>query len=999
MTTLTLNEIRIRAAAFAKDFCDASRENAESQIFWHEFFQVFGLPKRRVISFEHNVKKLGNKAGRIDAFWPGTLLVEQKSRGKDLDAAFTQGNDYFQGLTNDELPRYVIVSDFARIRLVDAEGQQPVVEFDLKDLPQHIERFGFIAGYEPRQQREDVPLNQRAVDTLGELHDLLKADGFTGHRLEVLLVRLLFCLFADDTGIFTPKGAFEDLVTLSKPDGSTLGADLSRLFGVLNTKVADRQKSLDERFDAFPYVNGRLYADKQDIPEFSSAMRSKLLACCGIAWGAISPAVFGAMFQKIISLEPGDRRRQMGAHYTSESNILKLIGPLFLDELHAEFEKVKRHKNQLFEFQKKLRNLVFLDPACGCGNFLVITYRELRRLELKVLKAAQAFGSVTREVFEQTGVNVDQFYGIEVEDFPAQIAQVAMWLVDHQMNLEAGQFFGDWIKRIPLDKSAEIRHGNALRIEWADFCPPGKLNYILGNPPFIGYSYQTASQKEDLAFVTKGIQGVGVLDYVCGWYLKAAQYVSGSQLGEASRDRKEFADVAFAASKPKSRKKPVEPAMDDLFISFDKQEAANRRQVRCAFVSTNSITQGEQVGVLWGEMLRMGMNIDFAHRTFQWSNDAPGKAAVHCVIVGFGAASQRGKQLWSYADVKADAQGARVAQINPYLVDAPIALIQKRRGPICAVPEMIKGSQPTDGGNLLLSDDEKTELLTKEPAAAPWVRPFLGAEEFLHGIKRWCLWLKDCPPAELAKLKLVKERVQKVREMRSASPKIPTQKLAATPTLFGEDRQSETGYLLVPSVSSERRAYVPIGFLTGTVASNLVFAVPNAQLFHFAILTSAMHMAWMRYVCGRLESRYRYSNTIVYNNFPWPNSVNLLPKIPLNQAADQSGYAQAATKNIANSKSQEASLKLIAKIEAAAQAVLDARAVHQTGLPAGVAPSTLAQLYDPTTMPANLAKAHAALDKAVDTAYKADGGAVSYANDGERVAFLFKRYAALTSLV
>ena len=422
MATLTLNEIRIRAAAFAKDFSDASRENAESQVFWHEFFQVFGLPKRRVISFEHNVKKLGNKDGRIDAFWPGTLLVEQKSRGKDLDAAFTQGNDYFHGLTNDELPRYVIVSDFARIRLVDVEGELPLLEFALKDLPKHIERFGFIAGYEPRQQREDVPLNQRAVDTLGELHDLLKADGFTGHRLEVLLVRLLFCLFADDTGIFTPKGAFEDLVTLSKPDGSTLGADLSRLFGVLNTKTEDRQKSLDERFDAFPYVNGRLYADKQDIPEFSSAMRAKLLACCGIAWGAISPAVFGAMFQKIISLEPGDRRRQMGAHYTSEANILKLIKPLFLDELEAEFEKVKRNKNQLFEFQKKLRHLVFLDPACGCGNFLVITYRELRRLELRVLQAAQSFGSVTREVFEKTGVNVDQFYGIEVEDFPAQIA-------------------------------------------------------------------------------------------------------------------------------------------------------------------------------------------------------------------------------------------------------------------------------------------------------------------------------------------------------------------------------------------------------------------------------------------------------------------------------------------------------------------------------------------------------------------------------------------------
>ncbi len=995
MTTLTLNEIRSRAAAFAKDFADATRENAESQIFWHEFFQVFGLPKRRVVSFEHNVQKLGNKAGRIDAFWPGTLLVEQKSRGKDLDAAFTQGNNYFHGLTHDELPRYVIVSDFARIRLVDVEGEQPTLEFDLKDLPRHIERFGFIAGYEPRQQREDVPLNQRAVDTLGELHDLLKADGFTGHRLEVLLVRLLFCLFADDTGIFTPKGAFEDLVSLSHPDGSNLGAELSRLFGVLNTKTQDRQKSLDERFDAFPYVNGRLYADKHDIPEFSSAMRAKLLACCGIAWGAISPAVFGAMFQKIISLEPGDRRRQMGAHYTSEANILKLIKPLFLNELEAEFEKVKRHKNQLFEFQKKLRHLVFLDPACGCGNFLVITYRELRRLELRVLQAAQSFGSITREVFEQTGVNVDQFYGIEVEDFPAQIAQVAMWLVDHQMNLEAGQFFGDWIKRIPLDKSAEIRHGNALRIEWADFCPPGKLNYILGNPPFIGKQNQTVNQKEDMEFVTKGMKSAGLLDYVSGWYLKAAQYVSGSQLGEVSRDRKQFFDVKFAASKALTRKKTVEAAMDDLFISFDKQDAANRQKVRCAFVSTNSITQGEQVGVLWGELLRMGMHIQFAHRTFQWTNDAPGKAAVHCIIVGFGAHNALAKKIWHYDDIKGDPESTLASNINPYLVDALDVVLPSRRESIQSVPPIVFGSMPNDGGHLLLNDDEKAALLIDEPAAMPWIKPFLGAEEFINGIPRWCLWLKDCPPATLGKLPLVKKRVELVKAHRAASTREATQKLAKTPQLFGEIRQPESQYLLIPRVSSERRDYVPIGFLQDVVASDAALVIPNAQLFHFAILCSHMHMAWMRYVCGRLKSDFRYSNTIVYNNFPWPNLVNLVPKQGANTALAQSIRSQAAPISIANNKSVAGNTQLITRIEAAAQAVLSARAVHQQP---GAA-STLAQLYDPLLMPANLAKAHAALDKAVDAAYKQDGGSSSYANDGERVAFLFKRYAALTSLI
>ncbi len=1000
MTTLTLNEIRIRAAAFVKDFDDASRENAESQIFWHEFFQVFGLPKRRVVSFEKNVQKLGKKAGRIDVFWPGTLLIEQKSRGKDLDAAFIQGNDYFAGLSNDELPRYVIVSDFARIRLVDVESEHPTLEFDLKDLPKHIERFGFIAGYETRKQREDVPLNQRAVDTLGELHDLLRANGFAGHQLEVLLVRLLFCLFADDTGIFTPKGAFEDLVSLSKPDGSNLGPELSRLFGVLNTQPNHRQKSLDEKFNAFPYVNGRLYADKQDIPEFSSDMRTKLLACCGIAWGAISPAVFGAMFQKIISLEPGDRRRQMGAHYTSESNILKLIRPLFLDELEAEFEKVKRHKNQLFEFQKKLRHLVFLDPACGCGNFLVITYRELRRLELRVLKAAQAFGSVTREVFELTGVNVDQFYGIEVEDFPAQIAQVAMWLVDHQMNLEAGQFFGDWIKRIPLDKSAEIRHANALRVEWSDFCPPGKLNYILGNPPFIGKKNQSTSQKEDMKFVTKGMKSAGLLDYVSGWYLKAAQYITGSQIGKVSRDRKQFDDVAFAATQVKTQKKPVNAAMDDMFISFDKQDTADRKRVRCAFVSTNSITQGEQVGALWGELLRMGLHIQFAHRTFQWTNDAPGKAAVHCIIVGFGINNSFVKTIWNYDDIQGEAVPSIVHNINPYLVDADDILLPARRTTLCAVPAPSYGSFALDDGNLTISELDRNEILTENPEAERFLKPFLGGRELLHDEKRWCLWLEGITPSESKKIASIHRRVDAVKKWRKLSSRPNTQKLAKTPAIFAEIRQPKSNYLALPTTSSETRTYLPIAFLSADViASNQLYVVPNATVFHFAVLCSHMHMAWMRYVCGRLKSDFRYSNTIVYNNFPWPNIASSLPKTPLNVPKAQLKRAQVAPKNLAISKVDAMTAKLIAKVEAAAHAVLDARAVHQTGLPLGTAPATLAQLYDPTTMPPNLAKAHAALDKVVDAAYKEDGGAASYANDGDRVAFLFKRYVALTSLI
>ena len=676
----------------------------------------------------------------------------------------------------------------------------------------------------------------------------------------------------------------------------------------------------------------------------------------------------------------------MGAHYTSEANILKLIRPLFLDELEAEFETVKRNKRMLFEFQKKLCSLAFLDPACGCGNFLVITYRELRRLELRVLQAREAFGSVTREVFEQTGVNVDQFYGIEVEDFPAQIARVAMWLVDHQMNLEAGQFFGDWIKRIPLDKSAEIRRGNALRIMWADFCPPGRLNYILGNPPFIGKQNQSVSQKEDLEFVTKGIKSAGLLDYVGGWYLKAAQYMSNSQIGEVSRDRKQFADVKFAAAK--TSKKLVDTATDDLFISFDKQDAANRAKVRCAFVSTNSISQVEQVGVLWGELLRMGMHIQFAHRTFQRTNDAPGKAAVHCIIVGFGLNNLVRKQIWHYDDIRGVALPVNAVNINAYLVDALDVALPSRRNPIAHVPPIVFGSMPNDGGHLLMNDAEKDQLLALERAAKTWVKPFLGAEEFLNGIPRWCLWLKDCPPAVLDKLPQVKKRVQLVKAHRSASSREATQKLAKTPQLFSEVRQSGGSYILVPRHPSERRDYRPIGYLNGeSIAGDSNLIIPNAQLFHFVILCSHMHMAWIRYVCGRLKSDFRYSNTIVYNNFPRPSAVNLLPNRPfphMNKALE-------ATKIIAEVKAA----KLIFRIEAAAQAVLDARAVHQ--LPGTSA--TLAQLYDPRLTPANLARAHAALDKAVDAAYLEDGGQSGYANDGERVAFLFKGYAALTSLV
>jgi hypothetical protein len=683
-----------------------------------------------------------------------------------------------------------------------------------------------------------------------------------------------------------------------------------------------------------------------------------------MSWGAISPAIFGAMFQSVIELDARDRRRQLGAHYTSEANILKLIGPLFLDELRAEFERVKTNKNQLFEFQKKLSRLTFLDPACGCGNFLVISYRELRALEIEVLRAAEKLGQRWGNVFQAITVDVDQFFGIEIEEFPAQVAQVAMWLTDHQMNIEASEVFGEPILRIPLVKSAHIRHGNALQLDWAEFVPPTKLNYILGNPPFVGKQHQNVEQKADLAAVMTGIHGAGVLDFVAGWYVKAARYLTaeinpfGQIVERAAPGRKKFKDVRFGKG---------EHAMHDMFLDAAEVEIKSRRAVRCAFVSTNSIVQGEQVGVLWGWLLAQGLHIQFAHRTFKWMNEAPGKAAVHCVIVGFGTEASRQRRLFEYDSVDGEPHEMKVESINPYLVNAAEhALLPNRRTPISAVPEMMYGSKPTDGGHLLLSLEEKQELLELEPAAEEWVRPFLNADEFLYSVPRFCLWLDSCPAGVLQRMPNVLKRVEQVREMRTASTKAPTRERAKFPTLFGEVRQPKSPYLLVPAHTSENRRYIPLGYMPPEViCGNANFAIPDATRFHFGILTSTMHNAWVRYVAGRLESRYRYSAQIVYNNFPWPTAP---------------------------------SEKQTADIEACAQAVLDARAAEF----ARDAATTLATLYDPDLMPPALVKAHQALDRAVDAAYAADakslGVKAKWSGDGERVAFLFALYERLTSL-
>ncbi|MDR2874748.1 MAG: class I SAM-dependent DNA methyltransferase, partial [Methylobacillus sp.] len=695
---LSWNEIRNRAHEFSKRWQDEISEDAEAKPFWTEFFNVFGIDRKRVASFEEPVKKLDDKQGYIDLFWKGTLLVEHKSRGKNLDKAYTQALDYFPGIKERDLPKFVLVSDFARFRLYDLEaGTQ--YEFALADLHKHIKHFAFIAGYRTQTITPQNPVNIKAAERMGKLHDALKESGYKDHPLELLLVRLLFCLFAEDTGIFQPAGAFRAWVEeRTADDGTDLGAQLARFFQTLNTPEAQRSKNLDEQLAAFPYVNGKLFEEILPIADFNAAMREALLDCCALDWSAISPAIFGALFQSIMDTKA---RRNLGAHYTSEENILKLIKPLFLDELRDEFNRVKNNKNKLFEFHKKLRGLTFFDPACGCGNFLVIAYRELRLLELDVLRAVHREpGSRFLDIHTEINVDVDQFHGIEIEEFPAQIAQVALWLADHQMNVRISEEFGMYFARIPLKKSPHVVHGNALELDWNEVLPAERASYVLGNPPFLGKKEQSPQQKANMAAVMQGINGAGVLDFVTAWYVKAARYITDS--------------------------------------------------TRCAFVSTNSITQGEQVSVLWGWLLAQGIHIHFAHRTFQWSNEARGVAAVHCVIIGFGLQGMQKKVIYEYADIRGEPHSVAATNINPYLVDAGNMLMERRHRPMCNVPTLWEGVTPLDNGILsAFSEDEMQAFVAKELKSKPWFRPCLTGNDYINGIKRYCLWLVDASPSDL----------------------------------------------------------------------------------------------------------------------------------------------------------------------------------------------------------------------------------------------------------
>jgi MmeI, DNA-methyltransferase domain/MmeI, target recognition domain/MmeI, N-terminal domain/MmeI, C-terminal domain/MmeI, helicase spacer domain len=897
---LSWNEIKERALKFSNEWANETKERAEKDSFWNDFFNVFGITRKRVASFEEPVKKLGNKQGFIDLFWKGKILIEQKSKGKDLDKAFKQAIDYFPGIKEHDLPKYILVSDFERFRLYDLE-EKTEHEFHLKDFVKNVQYFGFIANYQKRTFKEEDPVNIKAALLMGKLHDQLKEFGYVGHSLEVYLVRLLFILFADDTGIFEPDIFKEFVEQKTNEDGSDLGALLAQLFQVLNTPNEKRLKNLDEHLNQFTYINGKLFEEPLPIAAFNSSMRKILLEASGLDWGKISPAIFGSLFQSVMNPE---ERRNLGAHYTSEKNILKLIKPLFLDELRAEFKRIKSNKPKLKEFHKKLSTLRFLDPACGSGNFLIITYRELRQLEIEILRELFKHGERVLNISDIVWIDVDQFNGIEYDEFASRIAEVAMWLIDHQMNMKIQEEFGQYFARLPLNKAAKIVNGNALRIDWQDVIPNTELSYILGNPPFIGSKNQSKEQKEDIKLVFNELKGSGVLDYVTAWYLKASQLI---------------------------------------------QETT----IKVAFVSTNSITQGEQVSVLWSELInKYGIEIHFAHKTFNWSNEAKNNAAVHVIIVGFANFSTKSKRLFEYENINKEPDEIKAKNISPYLIDANNSVATSRSKPVCNVQEVVRGSETTDSGHFMLSEEEKDFLLKTYSKSSSFVRKFQGGGDVINNRIRWCLWLKDTPISDYRNIPLVMEKIKAVKDFRLSSKKERTRKWADFPTLFSEDRQPKTDFLVIPKVSSERRKYLPIAYLTpDTIINNTVSALANASVFYFGIITSLMHMTWLKHTCGRMKSDYIYSIQIVYNNYPFPKEPSGNNKI---------------------------------KVEEKAQKILDVRKEFPG--------SSLADLYDPLTMPPNLVKAHQELDKAVDLCYRPQ----TFNNETARIEFLFDLYKEYT---
>jgi hypothetical protein len=908
---LTPADLRARAAAFAAAWADARDERRDTQSFWNAFFAIFDVDRRRVAVFEQSVAKLAGARGFIDLFWPGELIVEQKSLGRDLLGARMQALDYTHNLPMHEMPKRILACDFRTWDLYDLDTRE-TVSFTLDDLPRHIHRFDFILGRQVRTFRDQDPVNIRAAELVGHLHDRLEASGYTGHDLEQFLVRIVFCLFADDTGIFEPKDLLHDILeNTCRPDGQDTGTTLARAFQTLNTPEDRRQSTLGADLARLPYVNGALFAGGLTIPDFDAGMHAALLNACRFDWTPISPAIFGSLFQSVMDAR---ERRAKGAHYTTEKNILKVIEPLFLDDLRADFTAACARRTgraaALRALHDRIASLTFFDPACGCGNFLIIAYRELRRLELDILKALRDDGQRELDARALSRVDVDQFYGIEIEEFPARIAETALWMMDHLMNRELSEAFGNVFVRIPLKKSPHIVHADALDVDWATVLPPERCSYIMGNPPFVGFVFRSQEQKLQFDRVLRehGVTGSRI-DYVLAWFLKASAY-------------------------------------------------ARTGGARIGLVSTNSISQGEQVAQVWPAILeRYRMVISFAHRTFAWGSDARGKAHVHVIVVGLDRAEDApaSRRLFSYGQVSGDPVETRHTAISPYLIDAgalanPALVVRRASAPMNGLPPIRVGTKPVDGGHYLFDRVEHEQFLAIEPDAHTLFRPFLGARELLQGDQRWILWVTDTPPELLARLPHVRKRVAAVRQFRASASGSLSNELANRPTEFHVTLAPKNPYVAIPEVSSERREHLPIAWLAAPfVPSNKLLVAQDATRAVFALLSSRAHVEWLRCFGGKLKSDFQYSPGLVYNTFPLPPGGDLSTLDPL------------------------------------AQAILDARAEHPG--------ATLATLYDPDLMPVNLRRAHTALDRAVDRLYRR----APFASDRERVEHLFALYERLAA--
>ena len=914
---LSWNEVRSRAAELSRKWAGAGYEKGKARSFYSEFFRVFGVRRASVARYEKHVRKLDDRSGVIDLFWPGVLIVERKSPSRGLSEATGQAAELFDALPEHQRPRFILVSDFQSFELHDLDARE-VSRFPLAALAENVEALGFILGLRRREFRDQGPANIKAAELVGRLHDSLEAGGYGAQDLERFLVRTVFCLFADDTGIFERRGMFLEFVeTCIREDGSDLGPRMARLFQLLATPEARRVSTLDEDLARFPYFDGDLFREPLRSPSFTAAMRERLLDACRFDWSNISPAIFGALFQSVMDRSV---RRGQGAHYTTEQNILKVLGPLCLDDLKARLvrllaRKDSRRRSALRAFQKGLGQLTFFDPACGCGNFLIIAYRELRLLEIEVLGALYAPpGMGSQEVLDVahlSQVNIDQLYGIEIDAVAVRIAKTAIWMMDHIMNNRLSAEFGPDSARSSLEVSPSIVQADALELDWREVLPPQRCSFVVGNPPFGGFVMRDARKQRTTRAVMAALGAGGArLDYVAAWFLKAGEYARG-------------------------------------------------RGARIAFVATNSITQGEQVAQLWPAMFgRYGLEIEFAHRTFAWGSDARGAAHVHVVFVGLRdrqSVSPKKRLFLSEGSTGASSE-IRLGRISPYLTDAsrlknPHLVVRRTARSIAGFPRIRVGSKPVDRGIYIMSRRERVQFLAAEPMAAELVRPFIGAFEFINGVERWILFASGAEPDTLRSMPHVAERIRAVKEYRSGRAGNLARSLSERPTDFHVTVVPSREFLVIPEVSSERRKYVPIGYVKPpAIPSNQLLVVENAPLHLLALLTSRMHMAWLRHVGGRLKSDFRYSGGLVYNTFPAPQSIARL-----------------------------------SNLEPLAQGILDARATHPE--------ATLAELYEPDLMPSDLRQAHERLDLAVDRLYRPK----RFSTERERVEHLFSVYERLQS--